>query len=992
MNLRHLMTCCSLLVSGTTIFASGDLVINEVMASNISTQLNPDYSDFVDWIELYNKGDTTIDLRGIFISDDLSDPFKWQLNEDVTLDPKTYFIIWADGQDQGNHTSFQLSGNGEQIGLYNPDGSIIDTLTFGVQRNDISFGRFPDGGNQWHYFAAPTFQSDNEIPGLVSNEQIQPPEFSPKGGFIPGPQYISLSSDPGVTIQYTLDGSVPTRESPVYGSPILISGTTVVRARGVSENLLPSDVVTCSYIIDEPATFPVISIATPPDYLFDEEIGITVGICVSDRHGEPGEEPPFDPKANFWHRWERPVHIEYYTPEGIEGFAQDAGIAIFGGNLGRQLRQKAFTLFARDKYGDSDFDFPLFPTKKVNSYRRFILRASSNDFNRTFIRDAMMQSLVIGQMDIDYQAYQPVTVYINGEYWGMYNMREKTNQFYPEHNYGINADSVDLIEGISNTAHGDGSTYRELLNFVSENDMTTRVNYEHVKTQIDMTEFMNYFITEIYVCNHDWLYQNIKCWRNHSLGGKWRWLLYDLDWGFSGELVWKTEDYKDNTFQWVQDQGEASLLFRKLMENEAFRSEFIQRFATHMNLTFQTDRVRSTIEALTDRIAPEIPRQIERWGALRSMEYWREQLNILHAFAINRPAYINEYLNVSYMMDVKSHIVLEVSSEESGWISVFDTPVPGSTYTGTWYEGIPLQIEAHAKPGWRFVEWTGDIHSQESAIKIAFMGDAVLHARFEPHHLPSVMISEIHYNPSTELQGRDEDFEFLELFNSEKERVDLSGFQFTDGIIFTFPEGSYIDPGEYIILASNAMNYMHSGARVFQITGGRLNNAGEVITFCDPENDIIDQVHFDDHYPWPREPDGDGPSLELISPGLDNALSSSWRASESTGGSPGSGHYTSNEEIALQADDDLKLKIFPNPFSSNACISYFLKHESLVLLRVININGQEVERLWNSMQAPGNHQIIWTPDHISAGIYFIQFLLEGKTQYRTVLYLGKDQP
>lgn len=989
MHLQRFTIFILLTITPLTISAAEDLVINEVMASNITSQMNPDNSDFVDWIELYNKGSNPVNLKGIFITDDLSDPLKWQLDEEFSLPPNEYYIIWADGLDLENHASFKLSGGGEQVGLYHQDGSVIDTLSFGVQRNDVSFGRYPDGATQWYYFAPPTCQGPNTHVGLDSNEQVPRPEFALAGGLYSGPQRINLSSVPGGIIRYTLDGSIPTANSEVYDGPIPITETTVVRARGFKENLLPSDVVTSTYVIDEPGTLPVISIATPPEFLFDEEIGITVGICVPDNHGEPGGEPPFDPDANFWNRWERPVHIEYYAPEGTGGLAQDAGIAIFGGALGRQLRQKAFTLFARNKYGDSDFDFPLFPSKPINSYRRFILRASSNDFNRTFLRDAMMQTLVIGQMDVDYQAYQPVTLYINGKYWGLYNMREKTNQFYAEHNYGIDADSVDLVEGIAHTARGDGESYLALLDFVSGNDMTSNVNYDHVKTQMDVTEFMNYFITEIYVCNHDWLIQNIKCWRDHGPGGKWRWLLYDLDWGFSGELVWQTEDYKDNTFQWVQQQGDASLLFRMLMENEAFRFEFIQRFATHLNLTFNTDRVLHTIDSMADRISPEIPRQIERWEALRSVEYWHEQLDILNAFAINRPAYISDYLDEMYMMDGKTQLVLEVSSRESGWITVYDTPVPSPSYTGSWYEGIDIQIEAHAKPGWKFVEWIGDIQSQEAEVKTGFFGDAVLHARFEPHELPSVMISEIHYNPSGDLQGEDEDFEFLELFNHEKEQVDLSGYKFTDGITFTFPEGSYINPGEFLLLVSNPIVYENSGARYFQITGGRLDNAGEILTLCDPENNIIDQVHFDDHYPWPREPDGDGPSLELQSPRLDNALASSWQASQVKGGSPGFGHYTSVKEGEPFVGNELQITVFPNPFHLTAHISYSLREKRLVSIRILNMIGQEVDNLGVTKQLPGYHQVTWTPRNLPDGVYFIQFGCDENVQFRKVLYLGK---
>ncbi|MCK4750863.1 MAG: chitobiase/beta-hexosaminidase C-terminal domain-containing protein, partial [Bacteroidales bacterium] len=312
MSISRVIFCLLLSLGIPSLYAS-EIVINEVMASNITTQIDPDKSDFGDWIELYNVSGEIIHLGGIYVTDDLSNPFKWQLPIDVPLHPNAYYIIWADGQDYENHTSFKLSGIGEQIGVYNPDGRIMDTLTFGMQRDDISFGRFPNAGNEWHYFTDPTCEGANITSGLVSSEQASPPAFTPEGGFYSGNQLISMAAEAGTTIRYTTDGSIPTDISPEYTGPISLDGTAVFRARGFQENFLPSDVVTCSYVIDEPATFPVISIATPPEFLFDEEIGITVGICKSDL---PGEPPPFDMTANFWNRWERPVHIEYFTPEG----------------------------------------------------------------------------------------------------------------------------------------------------------------------------------------------------------------------------------------------------------------------------------------------------------------------------------------------------------------------------------------------------------------------------------------------------------------------------------------------------------------------------------------------------------------------------------------------------------------------------------------------------------------------------------------------------
>ena len=312
-----IFACCPL-----QIYAIEDLNINEFMASNISVQFNPDTSDFVDCIELYNSGDSPITLSGLFLTDDFSDPHKWMIPDNAVIEPGGFYIVWADGITWDNHTSYKLSGSGEQIGLFYPDGRIIDTISFGIQRNDVSFGRFPDGGDKWQYFTGPTCGSSNSTAGLNSSAQVSKPFCTPEGGLHSGEQTIGLSSEEGSSLYYTLDGSIPTPESNLYTNTIHLQGTTVIRARAFKNNKLPSNILTHSYIIDEPSTLPVISISTPPEFLFDEEIGITPGICKSDELGSP---PPFDMSANFWKRWERPVHIEYYTPEGEKGFKQDAG-------------------------------------------------------------------------------------------------------------------------------------------------------------------------------------------------------------------------------------------------------------------------------------------------------------------------------------------------------------------------------------------------------------------------------------------------------------------------------------------------------------------------------------------------------------------------------------------------------------------------------------------------------------------------------------------
>jgi hypothetical protein len=656
--------------------------------------------------------------------------------------------------------------------------------------------------------------------------------------------------------------------------------------------------------------------------------------------------------------------------------------------FGRQIRQKAFTLYARNKYGDGDFDFPLFPSKSINSFKRFLLRCSSNDFNRTYIRDAMMNGLVIGQMDVDYQAYQPAMVYMNGVFWGLYNIREKTNQFYPESNYGINRDLVDLVEGIDRTAHGDGAKYQELIQFVTNSDMTLPENYEYVKRQMDIVEFMNYYITEIYVCNRDWLHQNIKCWREHSDNGKWRWLLYDMDWGFSGEVQLGSDQYTDNTVRWVLDQAEASLLFRRLILNDDFKEEFVQRFVTHINLTFSPERVHTVISAMQDQILPEMPRQIERWGAIKSMEYWNEQMTILHLFAENRPFHMYVQLAETLMPEEKRELILEVSNPEAGQVSVYDVPCPVPVYGNLWYRNLPLHITAKANPGWRFVRWVGTHTSENDTLIISLSENAILHAVFEPYELPSIVISEIHYNPSDELQGEDEDFEFIELVNREGSRIDISGFRFNDAIEFTFPTGSYMDAGQNILVVKNAATYFNSGVQVYQVSGGKLDNAGEKLTLTNHLGELIDQVHFDDHYPWPRKPDGDGPSLELLDPSLDNNLATSWKASEDVGGTPGTSPFPEVYVNGPQADKNQQITVWPNPFMSNVNIEYSLNEEARVIVDVFNSTGQQVGQLASQTQKPGQHRISWEPMNLMPGLYFLHIQVGSDSQTAKVIYSG----
>lgn len=957
--------CLLASVNGTLL---ADLKINEFMASNIHSQLNPDYSDFVDWIEIYNEGDVPVNLGDVYITDDFSDPQKWRLPGHANIEARGFYTVWADGESRDEHASFKLSESGEEIGLFAPDGTVIDTMSFGSQSDNVSFGRFPDGGNLWCYYSDPTQNAPNTGGGVPSGNRTTRPVFSVAGGLYSNAQSLTLTAEPGALIYYTLDGSIPNPTSIFYDRQIDLNRSTVVRAMAAQDGRLPSKTVTHTYVIEEPSTLPVICLTTEPDFLFDETIGITVGIPVSDELGAP---PPFDPDANFWHRWERPVYIEYFETGGNPGLAQEAGIKIFGGFFGRQIRQKAFTLFARNKYNDADFDYPLFPDKNIQSFKRFLLRASSNDFNRTFIRDAMMNTLVIGQMDVDWQAYQPAVVYINGQFWGLYNIREKTNEFYPESNYGVDTDDIDLIEGVRTAAHGDSEEFIDLLDFVSSNLMDQSENYETVRAQMDVIEFMNYFITQIYVGNMDWLIQNIKCWRDRSTNVKWRWILYDMDWGFAGEIMNGEEQYQNNTLQWALNQGEASTLFYNLMRNEQFRLEFSQRFATHLNFTFRPERVLEIIGQMVEKIDPEMDRQMERWGAIPNRDYWQDQLTVLTEFARRRPAYLFQYLG-EYVEINTQLLQISVSDTAAGSVTVFDTPISKNRVTGHWFEGVPIQLNASANPGWRFMGWEGDFEGDSVAISIFLKEHSRLKAVFERDDVPQVVISEIHYNPSKDLQGDDDLYEFVEVTNKGSQSVDVTGYYFSSGITFSFPDQSWIAKDEAVVIAKTPAIYENRGYQVFAWEGGRLANEGETLCLRNAAGLVIDSVKYDDHFPWPELADGGGPSIELIDFAGDNNAAAAWTVSEQTGGTPGrgigTGVKTDNSSVASFG----LYPNYPNPFNAETTITFNLNRPSKTHVDIISLKGERIADLIDRNLEFGHHRLTWNAAEQPTGVYLIR--------------------
>ncbi len=734
---------------------SQSIKINEVMASNGATIPDED-GDFEDWIELFNTGNMPVTLYGSGLSDDYENPYRW-IFPDTTIQPGEYLLIWASGKDRAVpgrelHTNFSIDSDGEEIILTDTNGVRIDELVPTRIPRDISYGRQPDGSGEWFYFKEPTPGGANITQPF--KDQLPPPVFSQNGGFFPTAFDLSIeTADTNANIYYTLDGSEPTDTSLQYEGKIHIyekddiandiseiptnvnwnwrapggpvNKIMTVRALAFREGYLPSETVTHTYIIDpegpERYTFPVISLATHRDNFFDEEIGIYVpGI-----HFQPNPGLNWAQQGNFTQRgseWERPVHFEYFDETGMRVLAQDAGVRIHGG-VTRSYGQKSLRMYARSGYGDDWFEKSLFIDKDIPRVKRFILRNSGNDWDFTMFRDIMIQQLVKG-LDIDYQAYRPVIVFINGEYWGIHNIRERIDKYYFENNYNIDPENIDLLTAYMEVREGDEYHYQNMRNFMKEYDISLTENYQYIGTQMDISNFIDYNIAQIYIANNDWPANNIDFWRPRTPDGRWRWILYDTDFGFS--LFGGRLGYLHNTLaQATEENGQdwpnpswSTFILRTLLQNKEFKERFISRFADLLNTTFDPGRVKSLIDTLQQVYQPEIEEHQHRWYPHHSLPRWNSLVNVLHEFAEKRPHPVREHIIEYFELEGLCTLTVAVNSHKAGAVQVNSILIDGEKFTdsdslgndywqGIYFQGVPIMLAPKPYPGYLFDGWEG---------------------------------------------------------------------------------------------------------------------------------------------------------------------------------------------------------------------------------------------------------------------------------------------
>jgi hypothetical protein len=691
--------------------SSPRIFINEFLSDNLST--NPDmvdFGDFSDWIELYNDETTSVNIGGFYLTDDFTQPMQWQIPANTIIPAKGFYLFWADGFNDTPgktytrpwwpsgiqfttkwcHTNFKLNKGGDDIGLFNSSGVKVDSVSFPNQLTDVSFGRQPDGSSNWFYFGEPTPLKSNTGNGLNTTDISGDVNFSSEGGFYQSPIQVSLSSSSGSgTIRYTTDGSKPINTSLVYTLPISINKNTVIRARVFENSKLPGKVTTNTYFINEVRNLPVVSLVTNPAFLWDRQLGIYL---------------------NSYKDREIPVSLEYFPLSFTRAFNIDAGARIGGENIYR-FAQKPFNIYTRADYGQAHLNYKIFDDLPYRDYNELYLRNSGSDWTTTMFRDGMIVTVLKNKILNSLQDYRPAVMYLNGQYWGINNIREKVNEQFLMMHYNIDQKDLDYIDENNNVLSGDSTDYVNLLNFMSSNNLSDSSNYNYVASRINIHDLMDFVIAQDYIANSSWGH-NREMWRDRKTEKLWRWILVDMDRGFDAARI---------TTNQLSDIFNNFGFFRQLCNNSNFKNDFIQRYSEHLNHTFSNDRVVYIIDSIKSLIENEMPRHIQKWGTLidslsidggfgkhggiPSMTYWDQQVENLKTFSAQRPAYAIQYLSDRFgltgraNLKITSNVITDTKLVINGF---YETLGENNLY----YKNIPVPIKAYAPPGYRFKQWT----------------------------------------------------------------------------------------------------------------------------------------------------------------------------------------------------------------------------------------------------------------------------------------------
>ena len=601
-------------------------------------------------------------------------------------------------------SNFKIS-NGEPIIISNISGNISDSISVPNDLfNGLSYGRLPDISNNWCYFNTPTPSLSNNNSNCYAGI-LEKPVINPPSGWYTN--LVNVSVDNSVnTIHYTTNGDIPDENDPIYNSSLSFNTSTVFSARSfANSNYIPSEVSDRTFIINElNHNLPVFSIITDYDNLWDWN----TGIYVMGPNANVNNYPHFG--SNFWEPWSKFSRLEFFDKDRVKQFESQVDLEIHGG-WSRAEPQKSFRIDSKSIYKGS-IEYPLISKKSnITEYNNFNLRNGGQHGWNDRIQDGII-SRVVKSTNIDRMGYEPTIVYLNGEYWGLYGIREKIDEHYVESNHGISSDKVDLLNrdsALVGTSNHFMKSY-DLLMGAPVNDSTFLPLFE---SRFDKDNYVDYFITQTYIQNMDWMgiawgLNNVKLWRPDSLEGKWRYVLYDTDasFGYFGQNIY---DNYLNYARFPTVSSEHSQIFNRMLLNNEFKCQFANRYDDLINTIFQPSNFNQVSNELKNQISSAIPDHINLWanqgGGLNSFSQWSNAISSISSYNSARIATARLHINQSLNLQGQRTVQLDVYPPSTGKINISTITPDFYPWNGVYHGGCPVNITAIPDSGFTFSHW-----------------------------------------------------------------------------------------------------------------------------------------------------------------------------------------------------------------------------------------------------------------------------------------------
>lgn len=961
------LTSCLLIINGLI----GQVQINEFMAINRTFKVGATL-ETVDWLELYNAGNLEVQLKDYYLTDDPADLTKFKIPA-LTLPAFGYRVLLQAeaGLSSAGKIPFSLSGEGEFVALVAPDGvTVLDSISFGQQYQDISFGR-AENGNTWGILNEPSLGAENTV--LRAN--LSQVSFAlPSGIYQEDSLWVEAWIDhPNASIYYSLDGSEPDTNANLYNGPILLESSSTVRAKAFLDSASSVGSTFATYFLQSPKKHYILNLHAPDRRFNDPDSGI---LKIS-KYELGGWDNPLD-VFNFW------VDAELFSSEGVLLSRHKGRLKQHGAGSSYGI-MKSMRLHLSASQAITE---PIYRQKPdIESHRVIILRQGGNysDWAGLAIQDVLTSEYLSRKgWDLDYQAYQPVNVYINGQFHALMFFRERHDEHYFVNNHQSDPDEVSVVRkygfgGEFDT--GNPQRFYDIESFINSRNFRDTANVMELAKLVDFDNYFKYLYLNDYIVNSDWPFNNFKIAHPGGTTDKWRFCVYDTDFAYQ-----RLEYSGIGMLTGEQNNG---FWLPKLMQNDSLREYFINYYLDLLNTEFVADEFEENLSFLVQYLGQDVQDHLLHWKPIIQASNggpldWDQYIESLRSPLSQRNSAARSHLSAAFELSQQIPLRIEISPSSAGHIQLNTLDLQDFPWTGTYLRRNPVNVTAIARPGYRFAGWADPLLPDSNHLRYELDASCTLTALFEVDstYQPQLVINEIMYADKPSRKGGD----WVELYNASDAPINLDqwtlGDQTSDNR-FSFPAGTTLPPEQYIIICRDPSAFLGAfpGTSIVPRALGFGLGKTDAVRIWNPNGQLVDSVAYSNQAPWPQIADAQGASLALRDPQLKTNYPQNWISRSDYSPSPG----RRNEIITTRLIQNrlscirFNAELFPNPMQSDFTLYFANSPTESIDLQFLDLLGREVHQQTVPLRLGAN--LVKIPvDFLAQGHYLLKMEQDGMTE------------